>query len=70
MDYPWYETIEGEELEQGDILENCLVFLPVEAGGNLRVREWKSNVMSQSCDLVKGREKFDNLVLCRVAASQ
>jgi hypothetical protein len=25
---PWYSLISGKDLEQGDILENCPVFLP------------------------------------------
>ena len=26
--YPWYCSINGDELQQGDILENCPIFLP------------------------------------------
>lgn len=37
-DYPWFGVIEGDDIEQGDIVENFPVFLPpddlvVDAGG-------------------------------------
>ena len=28
MTYPWYRLVNGDELEQGDILEDCPVFSP------------------------------------------
>jgi hypothetical protein len=28
--YPWYRTVHGDDIEQGDILEGCPVFLPPE----------------------------------------
>lgn len=28
--YPWYGKVNGDSLEQGDILENCPVFIPPE----------------------------------------
>ncbi len=28
MDYPWYDLVTGDDLEQGHLLEACPVFLP------------------------------------------
>jgi hypothetical protein len=27
-DYPWYQEVAGDDLEQGDLFEACPVFLP------------------------------------------
>jgi hypothetical protein len=71
--YPWFGVIEGDDIEQGDIVEGFPVFLPpddlvVDAGGqpSSTTFKWKEQdliVMSQSCDLVKGREKVDDILL-------
>ena len=75
MTYPWYCLVDGDELEQGDILEECPVFSPP---SNLTLNsskdpegealfEWERKdviIMSQSCDLVKGREKVEDVLLC------
>jgi hypothetical protein len=74
--YPWFSVTDGDELEQGDIFEDCPVFLPPD---NLAVTAtekaatvtftWNERdliVLSQSCDLVKGREKLDDVLLCAV----
>ena len=77
MDYPWYEIVSGDELQQGDILENCPVFiLPSEvpfasasAGSKLYEVPFEGRdviVVSQSCDMVKGREKISEVLLCSV----
>jgi len=75
-EYPWFGAIEGDEIEQGDIVENCPVFLPpddlaVDTAGqpSSTTFKWKEQdliVMSQSCDLVKDREKVDDILLCAV----
>jgi hypothetical protein len=75
-DYPWYGVIEGDHIEQGDIVESCPIFLPpdnlvIDAGGkpSSATFKWKEQdliVMSQSCDLVKGREKVDDILLCAI----
>ncbi len=70
--YPWYCLVEGDELEQGDMLEGCPVCLPpsdltinsLEARFKLTQRN--VIVMSQSCDLVKDREKIKEVLLCLV----
>src|SRR5437879_437057 len=70
-DYPWYRLTQGTDLAQGDLLERCPVFLPPDdlAANPLSeaVFEWQERdpiVMSQSCDLVPGREKVTDLLLC------
>lgn len=69
--YPWYELVSGEELGQGDILESCPVYLPPEelAGSDnlspfFDFEDRDIIVMSQSCDLVEGREKISQIVVC------
>lgn len=57
----WYEIIEGEDLKQGDILENCPVFYPPKEmkwpiAAKSETPEFsyglqKLIIMSQSCDL-------------------
>lgn len=71
--YPWFGVVEGDDVEQGDILEGCPVFFPPDdlvLGAELTARfMWQKQdliVMSQSCDLVKGREKVDDILLCTV----
>lgn len=71
--YPWYEPVTGDELEQGDILEACPVFSPPE---NLAGEDYKTAmfvwdevdviVLTQTCDLVEGREKVSEVMLCPV----
>ena len=70
--YPWYCLVDGDELEQGDILEGCPVCLPP---SNLTINSSEANfkltqrnviVMSQSCDMVKDREKIKEALLCLV----
>jgi|SRR5665213_592244 len=75
-DYPWFAVIDEDDIEQGDIVENFPVFLPpddmvVDTKGqpSSTTFKWKEQdliVMSQSCDLVKGREKVDDILLCAV----
>lgn len=76
-DYQWYKIVEGDEIQQGDILENCPVFvLPPEVDLDSptilnRIYEipFQSSdviVISQTCDMVKGREKISEVLLCAV----
>jgi hypothetical protein len=75
-EYPWFGAIEGDEIEQGDILEGCPVFLPPDdlalsvaekpSSATFKWEERDLIVMSQSCDLAKGREKVDDILLCAV----
>jgi hypothetical protein len=71
-DYPWFAVIDGDDIEQGDIFEDCPVFMPPEdlslTAANVEFT-WEQRdviVMSQSCDLSKGREKVDEVLLCAV----
>jgi hypothetical protein len=67
---PWYEIVEGRELEQGDILEQCPVIVP---SPDLPLPIPRDNppvdvitrdviVMTQSCDLEQ--ENLDEVILC------
>jgi hypothetical protein len=72
--YPWFGVVEGDEIEQGDILEGCPVFLPPkdlavaaiskESKATFGSEELDLVVMSQSCDLVKERTTVDDVLLC------
>jgi hypothetical protein len=69
--YPWYTIVDGDELEQGDILYDCPVFIPdpelllqEEVAVNFEWEERDVIVMSQSCDLEKGHEKVTEVLLC------
>ena len=71
--YPWYASVQGESVEQGDIFDSCPVFrLPPEAADKSITEldvDWFSYdliVMSQSCDLIAGREKIADVLLCTV----
>jgi DHHA1 domain len=76
--YPWYQLAIGEEIKQGDILEDCPVFdltadlaeITKDPINNIKSKvQWRQQdviVMSQSCDMVKGREKLTDILLCTV----
>lgn len=71
MDYPWYQVVGSTQLEQGDILESCPVFLPradlplTEEGAVFFDEELRDVIIvSQSCDLMAGREKISEVLLC------
>lgn len=61
--YPWYAIIGGsDDVQQGDILRNCPLFFPktidLDDPHARSEFSWEKRdviVMSQSCDLVKGR---------------
>ncbi len=69
--YPWYSVVSGDEIHQGDILESCRVYSPPPEISSdpfsPPVFKWNERdviVMSQSCDLVKGREKVEEVLVC------
>ena len=75
MTYPWYCLVNGDELEQGDILEYCPVFAPPsdltldslkDGEANFTWEERDVIIMSQSCDLVRGTEKVPEVLLCTI----
>lgn len=68
--YPWYEIVEGAELEQGDLLRACPIILPsphltdLLPGSSLPadILTFDLVVMTQSCDLVNA--KVTDVILC------
>lgn len=66
--FPWYAITQGKELQQGDILLNCLAPLPpsltqqppTEVEQHPRVL-----VLTQSCDLVEDR-RVDRVMVCPI----
>jgi hypothetical protein len=73
--YPWYEVVSGPDLQQGDMLLDCPVFLiPREAvrraGAHpITIQRQNVIVMTQSCDLAildGGRSKADDVILAAV----
>ena len=73
--YPWYSLVSGDEVQQGDIIENCPVFSPRITDLNdpsiHSYFDWFEQdvvVLSQSCDLVKrpGKDKIDHVLLCSI----
>ena len=76
-DYPWYEVVQGDSLEQGDILPRCPVFSPPDRllvsetsqEESIAEFDWVERdltVISQTCDLVKGREKVSDVLFCAI----
>jgi hypothetical protein len=70
--YPWFAQISHDDLEQGDIFEECPTFLPpdnITESNQKPVIQWAERdliLLSQSCDLVKDREKITQACLCEV----
>jgi hypothetical protein len=69
--YPWYGIASGPDLQQGDILEECPVFDPESANlddpNERGVFTWEKRsviILTQSCDLIPGREKTSHVLLC------
>ncbi|MEO8495413.1 MAG: hypothetical protein ABI614_10100 [Planctomycetota bacterium] len=74
-EYAWYEIVRRDVIEQGDMLRNCRVYFPpddlsvagIQEGQPAVEFEWAERdviVMSQTCDMVKGREKVREVLLC------
>jgi len=77
MDYPWYETVNGDEIRQGDILNSFPVFLPditaeiiptilagEEPEAPVRTQLINAVIVTQSCDLAN--EKVDSVIVCPI----
>jgi hypothetical protein len=64
--YPWYKTIEGDSLYQGDFLNDFEVLIPeVSAQKDQVPAQYRSLdvvIMTQTCDIVQG--KVQSLLLC------
>ncbi|HXD86795.1 MAG TPA: hypothetical protein VN641_09885 [Urbifossiella sp.] len=72
-DYPWYAPVSNDDLEQGDILESCTVFMPPDelVRGESTIGAFEAEqrdlvVVTQSCDLVLGREKVSDVICCGI----
>lgn len=77
MDYPWYEIVNGNKIQQGDILKSFPVFLPDinaeiisailagdEAEAPVRTQLINAIIVTQSCDLTNA--KVDSVIVCPV----
>src|SRR5882724_337510 len=69
--YPWFGIASGPDLQQGDIIEDCPVFDPEFANlddpNESSVFTWEEKsviLLTQSCDLVPGRNKTSHALLC------
>jgi hypothetical protein len=70
IDYPWYAVVTGADLQQGDLLRNCPVLVPLSdftwpLSGDLlpvEVQIFDVVILSQSCDLVN--DKVEDVVIC------
>jgi hypothetical protein len=68
--YPWYQVVQGTDLAQGDLLDRCPVFMPpadLTEPSDDAAFAWQERdviVMTQTCDLVPGREKVTEVLLC------
>jgi hypothetical protein len=66
--FKWYEIVEGTDLEQGDIIDDCPVLVPIETlEDDLEyvhgdVCRYDVIVLSQSCDLK--HDKVDFVIVC------
>ena len=73
MEYPWFNKVSDDELMQGDLIDDCPLFVPpvmlahkMTANATMTVEERDVIIITQSCDMVKGREKVDDVLLCPV----
>lgn len=72
--YPWYAAVEESTIQQGDILQAVQLFVPpasIPAEESEIVFDWIERdviVMSQTCDMVEGREKVPEVLLCSIWA--
>jgi hypothetical protein len=68
--YPWYESVNGNELDQGDLFFKCPIFLPDKSWQYIEGQEevvvgveiFDVVVMTQSCDLA--HDKIDEVIVC------
>lgn len=73
--YPWYESASGDVIEQGHIFCRCPVFIPpanleldsqTPTAASISWEYCDVVVMTQTCDLVIGREKVTEVLFCPV----
>ncbi len=66
IDYPWYDLIDGNSIEQGDFIPQCPIIIPPPALNtgleiDVDVQLLNAIILSQSCDLLN-----DKLVIALV----
>jgi hypothetical protein len=72
----WFEVVSGTSLEQGDIVSNCPVYSviypsdPEKEVSDIDKTTYELIILSQSCDLVEGRENVSSVVLCSIASME
>ena len=77
MDYPWYDIVNGGDIEQGEVIENCpVLILPPdvtlyspdapEQAYEIPFETRDVIVLSQTCDMVMGQERTSEVLLCAV----
>lgn len=67
--YPWYDIVEGEEILQGDCIDDCPIIFPIydvnepyRVSSSFNMHTCNIIVMSQSCDLKE--KKIDYVLVC------
>lgn len=63
----WYDLVQGESIEQGDILRDFEIVVPSHVTGDsidVEVKTFDVIVMTQTCDIAQG--KVPSLLLCPV----
>lgn len=73
MQYPWFDLVTGDDIQQGDIFERIEVFQIVDDEADevseetfFLAKERDVIVMSQSCDIDKDHPKISEVLLCPV----
>jgi hypothetical protein len=73
-EHSWYQIVDCEVLQQGDLIDSCPIAIPCSAIKentivDFKVYEYNIVIMSQSCDLVprrNGKPKLEFVVACSV----
>jgi len=61
--YPWYQIVEGADIQQGDIIENYEIISAFDENSEEIIRDsYRLIVMTQSCDIPK--PKTTHIILC------
>jgi hypothetical protein len=72
MPTSWYEIVNGQSLETGDVLPDCPIYSvvfpdnPAQEVSEVDYQQYDVVVLSR--DLVEGREKLSHVVLCSIVA--
>lgn len=79
QEYPWYESVEGDEIQQGDFIDACKVVIPKYSLHEMNRETVTTDtfpyevesefdilnvvIVNQSCDLYN--KKIDNVLVCQ-----